>query len=58
MSDFTIAEECPKTDPSDPFQGQNDIVVQFVIAFALGFSAFLGFCVSTIIANNQLQVSY
>jgi hypothetical protein len=41
---FKWKNECKGYDPTDPANGQKDILVQLVISAALGLSAFLGFC--------------
>ncbi|KAF4626135.1 hypothetical protein G7Y89_g12026 [Cudoniella acicularis] len=41
-----MAKECPnKGDPTDPRNGQQQILVQLVLSLALGISAFFGFCI-------------
>ncbi|TAQ83945.1 hypothetical protein B7494_g7730 [Chlorociboria aeruginascens] len=44
MADFRIAEECRPQNPTDPANGQNQVLVQLVLSLALGVSAFFGFC--------------
>jgi hypothetical protein len=46
----TVSTMAPKnctreSDPTNPANGQQDIVVQAALSLALGVSAFLGFCV-------------
>jgi len=39
-------KKCDRYNPADPSNGRSDIYVQLVLSFALGASAFIGFCVS------------
>lgn len=41
-------KECQSPDLSDPASGQKQIRVQAVLSLALGATAFLFFCVSTV----------
>ncbi|KAG9238556.1 hypothetical protein BJ875DRAFT_32374 [Amylocarpus encephaloides] len=40
-----MAKNCTTTDPTDPSNGQQDILVQAALSLALGVSAFVVFCI-------------
>lgn len=44
MDSLNAAKDCPRTDPTDPSNNQGQVYVQLVLSFALGISAFFGFC--------------